>query len=76
MARKKSRREISNQAFRIMSASQGNEARVNRARSIGMRYLKNIDNKRKSDSVTKGYVRNTYMGKTKHTQSANGIIAG
>lgn len=76
MARKKSRREIANQAFRIMSASQGNEARVNRARSIGMRYLKNIDNKRKSGSVTKGYVRNTYMGKTKHALSANGIIAG
>ena len=76
MARKKSRREIASQAFRIMSASQDNEARVNRARSIGMRYLKNIDSKRKSDSVTKRYVRNTYMGKTKHVQSANGIIAG
>lgn len=76
MARKKSRREITNQASRIMSASIDNQNRVNRVREIGMRYLKNIDNKRKSDSSTRRYVRNTYMGKTKHAQPANGIIAG
>ena len=71
MARKKSRREIANQAFRIMTASIDNQNRVNRVREIGMRYLKNIDNKRKSDSGTRRYVRNTYMG-----IKAKGAVSG
>lgn len=71
MARKKSRTEITNQASRIMTASIDNQNRVNRVREIGMRYLKNIDNKRKSDSGTRRYVRNTYMG-----IKSKGTIAG
>lgn len=71
MARKKSRTEITNQASRIMTASIDNQNRVNRVREIGMRYLKNIDNKRKSDSGTRIYVRNTYMG-----IKSKGTIAG
>ena len=71
MARKKSRTEITNQASRIMTASIDNQNRVNRVREIGMRYLKNIDNKRKIDSGTRRYVRNTYMG-----IKSKGTIAG
>jgi len=54
-----------------MTASIDNQNRVNRVREIGMRYLKNIDNKRKSDSGTRRYVRNTYMG-----IKSKGTIAG
>ena len=71
MARKKSIREIANQASRIMAASIDNQNRVNRVREIGMRYLKSIDNKRKSGSVTRRYVRNTYMG-----IKSKGAVAG
>lgn len=74
MARKKSIREIGNQAFRIMANSYGNSSRVEKARSIGMRYIKNIERKSKLGrkvSVTRSYVRNTYMG-----TKARGAVAG